>query len=120
MAALLVVEDDGVQRKMLGMLLPKHFDVTLCDQFTAMDYDWRLFDAVLLDVLMPVHNGPELVRWAAERYESLPKVVFYSALPAELLAKEATALAGVVPLYYIVKSGSPTNLVEILKALCES
>ncbi len=118
MAALLVIEDDPVQRRMMGLLLGKYFSVTCCDQFEATDYDWSQFDVVLLDVLMAVHTGPSLVRSVAARCELMPQVVFYSALPNELLRKEAEALSGVAPVYYLGKAGTPSILVDTLRALC--
>lgn len=46
---------------------------------------------------MPVHDGPSLVRWAAARCEEImPVIVFYSALPSELLQREVGALSAVV------------------------
>ena len=120
MATLLVVEDDAVQRKMMGLLLAPHFTVTLCDQFSVADHDWCAFDVILIDVMMPVHDGPSLVRQAAARCEVMPVVVFYSALPSELLRREVGALSGVAPVYYVVKTGRPSILVETLLALCES
>jgi CheY-like chemotaxis protein len=120
MAKLLVVDDDALQRQMLGLLLSKHFAVTVCNQFTASDHDWGNFDAVLLDVMMPVQDGPNLVRQAVARCERMPLVVFYSALPAELLQREVAALSGVVAVYYICKAGSPSILIETLLALCAS
>lgn len=121
MATLLVVEDDAVQRRMMGLLLAPHFAVTLCDQFSVADHDWCAFDVVLLDVLMPVHDGPSLVRQAAARCEDImPVIVFYSALPSELLQREVGALSAVAPVYHVVKAGRPSILVETLLALCES
>ena len=120
MATLLMVEDDAVQRRMMGLLLAPHFTVTLCDQFGVADHDWCAFDVVLLDVLMPVHDGPSLVRWAAARCEIMPVVVFYSAMPSDLLQREVGALSGVGPVYYICKAGSPSILIETLLALCAS
>ena len=120
MATLLVVDDDAVQRRMMGLLLSKHFGVTLCDQFSASEYDWCSFDAILLDVIMPVLDGPSLVRQAAGRCEIMPVVVFYSAMPSDLLQREVGALSGVGPVYYICKAGSPSILIETLLALCAS
>lgn len=118
MAALLVVEDDPVQRRMMSLLLGKDFTVTVCDQFEATDYDWSQFDIVLLDVLMAVHDGPSLVRSVAARCELMPLVVFYSALPNELLRREAEALSSVAPVYYLGKAGTPSIMVDTLRALC--
>ena len=118
MAALLVVEDDPVQRKMMQRLLGLHFAVEAVDQFAALDMDWAGYDVALVDVLMAVHDGPWLVRNAAGRGETMPIVIFYSALPVELLQREALGLdSGAY--YYLSKTGSVSDLVGTIKALCE-
>lgn len=118
MAALLVVEDDPVQRKMMQRLLGLHFAVEAVDQFAALDMDWAGYDVALVDVLMAVHDGPWLVRNAAERGGVMPIVIFYSALPVELLQREALGLdSGAY--YYLSKTGSVSDLVGTIKALCE-
>lgn len=117
-AALLVVEDDAMQRKMMQRLLDQHFALTVCDQFEAAELDWCDFDAILLDVMMPVHDGPWLVRQAAARCVDMPAVIFYSALPLELLRQEAAKLADVAAVYYLGKAGRHAALIDTLLALC--
>lgn len=120
MITVLLVEDDVAQQRLLMRLLARHFEVTALDQFGAMSVDWGRFDVALVDVMMPIHDGPSLVRDAAARCASMPYVILYSALPSELMQREAAALNGVIACYYLTKSGTASTLIETIHELCAS
>ena len=77
MKRILVVDDDQDIREALGSLLEDTYEVALAkDGKIALDLIERQnFDAVVLDLMMPVMNGAELMRSLKHRGIALPVVL---------------------------------------------
>jgi len=110
MARILVVEDDAMQRDMIGKLLRNQFgDVTVVDQLEAQDVDWCKFDVALVDVMMPLFDGPTVIRKAHEKCGKMPVIILYSALSGDVMNQEIVKLSDIVSAHYIVKSFSKAS-----------
>lgn len=115
MARILIVDDDRDQRYMLSLLAQKGgLQAETFDQFEAQAVNWRHYDLVIVDAMMPVINGPRLVREQKLKLgKEMPRVVMLSAMPIEQLRSAAKGL----DVELMTKTGS---LDQIIKRLQEA
>jgi two-component system cell cycle sensor histidine kinase/response regulator CckA len=90
--SVLVVDDAGVVRRMsFRMLTEAGYRVfeagSAVEALEVLDMARGKIDVVIVDVIMPEINGVDLVRLIRQRWMD-PTVVFMSAYPAEILARE--------------------------------
>jgi two-component system cell cycle sensor histidine kinase/response regulator CckA len=90
--SVLVVDDAGVVRRMsFRMLTEAGYRVfeagSAVEALEVLDMARGKIDVVIVDVIMPEINGVDLVRLIRRRWMD-PTVVFMSAYPAEILARE--------------------------------
>ncbi len=93
----LVVEDDPLTRRMLGVLLASAgiTSTTAADGLEATSYAATdRFDLVITDFSMPERNGVELIRTLRHRLGGVP-VLMISAYPESEIRKEGLDDAGV-------------------------
>lgn len=65
---LLLIDDDRDQRRILSMLVRKiGLNVTALNQFDAQAEDWSKYGLVIVDAMMPIVSGPQLVQEQAAR-----------------------------------------------------
>lgn len=88
----LVVDDAGVVRRLSFRVLSEAgyrvFEAaSAVEALEVMELSKGRVDLVLVDVIMPEVNGVDLVRLIRERWPE-PHILFMSAYPAEVLARE--------------------------------
>ena len=88
----LVVDDAGVVRRLSFRVLSESgfrvFEAAgAVEALDVLEMVHGRLDLVLVDVVMPEVNGVDLVRLIRERWEH-PAILFMSAHPAEVLARE--------------------------------
>lgn len=113
---ILLVDDDCDQRRILSLLACKEsgLSVTALDQFEAQATDWSDYDLAIVDVMMPVISGPQLVREQANKLgQTMPRVILFSALPMEQLRKAAAGLNNVE---LMTKTGTHAQISTRLQA----
>lgn len=112
----LVVDDEDVNRELLGNMLSEHYDVSYAaNGEEALE---KLFDRnshyslVLLDLLMPIMSGLELLKKIqdVERLKAVPVIVMTSEKPAEVKSIKLGAAD------FITK---PFDMPEVILARCE-
>ena len=89
---ILVVDDAGVVRRLSFRILSEAgyrvFEAAgAVEALEVMEMLHGHLDLVIVDVVMPEVNGIDLVRMIRERW-SEPQILFMSAYPAEVLARE--------------------------------
>ena len=121
MAKLLVVDDDPVTRNLIRAILTREaHDLTLCAGATeAIGILYvQKFDLVLTDIIMPDHDGFEVIKAARSLRPEMP-VVILSAIDDKVpsqLTSAAFAKLGVTRV--IAKPVNPSLLAsEVLAAL---
>ena len=112
----LVVDDEDVNRELLGNILSEHYEVAYAaNGEEALE---KLFDRnahyslVLLDLLMPIMSGLELLEkiQADEKLKAVPVIVMTSEKPAEVKSIKLGAAD------FITK---PFDMPEVILARCE-
>jgi two-component system, cell cycle sensor histidine kinase and response regulator CckA len=88
----LVVDDAGVVRRISFRVLSEAgfrvFEAaSAVEALEVMEMLHGRLDLILVDVVMPELNGVDLVRLIRERWDQ-PNILFMSAFPAEVLARE--------------------------------
>lgn len=93
MAKLLVVDDDPVMRNLIrAILIPEGHDLTLCasaPEAIGILYVQQ-FDLVLTDIIMPDHDGFEVIKAARTLRSEMP-VVILSAIDDKVPAQLTSA-----------------------------
>ena len=87
---ILIVEDEQINREILGNMLSAQYDVSYAENGQAalemLKSHKAGYSLILLDLLMPVMDGEEFlsILKADERCSSIPVIVMTSELPAEV------------------------------------
>lgn len=125
MCRVLYIDDTAEQRHLYTSLLQlSSVDVVALDGREGDEIDWRGFDLVLVDVMMPGRPGDELVRRQVARHRNytLPTIVLFSVLPLVDLHDMVIKLkrdTGLVAIYSLSKIAAFTDTLRALKVLIE-
>lgn len=107
----LVVEDNEDIAQLLGYILDSH-GVEV--QFVTNHFEtlfegrtWEGVDVALVDLMLPVYAGTEVLRWLQKNFPSIRRVAMTAGLPA---AGEAAGLAS----HMLLKPFSTESLLEAI------
>lgn len=112
---ILIVDDDPTELKTLRYYLQESYKVTLISSGrTAVDFLTKYTpDLILLDYLMPVHNGAAVLKDIQSRVETKNIPVFFLTGQTDVdTIRECLALH---PAGYIVKPVAKTALLDKMK-----
>ena len=111
---LLVIDDDPILRKLFEMRLQKcGFDVTTAEngEVARQLIEQQTFDAISVDLMMPVVDGVRFLKWLREEQQSdVPAIVFTSQDEQATLKK-----AGELGVQHVMSK--PLDLPKFLAAL---
>ena len=112
----LIVDDEMINREMLGAMLSESYEIAFAangkEAMDALEKDGQGFSLVLLDLIMPVMDGFEVIYRcrADERLRYIPIIVMTSEKSAEVRSIRAGAVD------FITK---PYDMPEVILARCE-
>lgn len=114
---ILIVEDHEEQRDLYRFQLRDVVSeiVEARDGFEACRQDWRTFDVVLLDLLMPGMHGGEVLAWAVDNYGlEMPPVVVFTAL-SNVPLQEFTRKFGKFSVEIYQKTGTRNSVLRRIR-----
>jgi len=118
MARVIVVDDSPIVRTLVSASLcevgHEVFEAEHGQQFLDMTED-ETFDAVLLDIMMPVMDGVNALREFRSRGHRTPVILITSKSEATI----TDAFEGLQVAVHMVKPLSPESLVKSIDLLCE-
>jgi len=120
---ILIVEDELMQSAMYRTRLKQvGYTVTIADNASeALALDWREFDAVLSDVMMPGLSGDKMVRLAMATYgDAMPPVIIFSAVANSMLERIEYDMPQNGHVTYWQKNGTLAELLETLERTVEN
>ena len=117
MARVIVVDDSPIVRTLVSASLTEegHEVLEAEDGQVFLDMTQHdTFDAILLDIMMPVKNGVDALREFRSRGDETPVIVITSKNEATL----SDVFEGLQVSVYMVKPLSPESLVKSINSLC--
>lgn len=93
-----VIDDEPDELLLAQHLIAAHFqhklEVITCDQMNYQDLDWPTIGIAIIDLMMPVHPGMEILAWLAEHHPHVRRIA-WTAAPS--VFPQANKLAQVIP-----------------------
>jgi len=125
MCKMLLIDDTPEQRTLFSKVFSRDdVTITTVNAIEGDRADWRGYDIVLVDMLMPRFDGRELIHRQVRRYGNwtLPPIVLFSVLSEIELQKIVSQIkreTGLITVYTVSKAAAIGQIMQDIGALVD-